>query len=227
MKYEELRDAALKLQESIIEEPDSYPNSKDKLFTDVREYWQYNACVDKLNGIQPYAAGYLDAAKLLSRIIIYSQRGMDTMLYPLAYLYRHYIEITLKDLIRRGVYITDSSIDKKLESTLVDHNLMKLWNAFLPLFDEILGDNDSQNEIKKGIESYINQIHAIDPTSMTFRYNTGKASVDHHLNGVERINILHFSDNMEKLTSILEGIDMEFDAITEYVNDMKMEFSEP
>lgn len=219
--YEELEKAARALCYSIIDSSFEHPNSKDKLFVDSREMWPLNACVDKFNGINAYAAGYLDAAKLLARIVIYSRSKMDTLVYPIIYLYRHYLEIKLKDLIRQGAAITDTIIDEKLKQALGEHNLMVLWNRFKPFFEEISGYNDSFNEVRKGMESYINQIHSIDPASFTFRYDRSKNSKAHNLENVERINLFHFCQNMEKLTDLIEGIDCEFDAASDYVNEMR------
>ena len=118
--FKELQFAAQILYESTIDESFEYPNSKDKLFADNKDFWQLNACIDKFNGIAAYASGYLEAAKLLARIVIYAQRHMDTLVYPIIYLYRHYLEIQLKDLIRTGANITNTAVDEKLGSGLID-----------------------------------------------------------------------------------------------------------
>lgn len=217
--FEELQIVAQALCYSIIDNSLEYPNSKDKLFTSSGDLWIYNACIDKFNGINAYAEGYLEAAKLLARIVIYSQSKMDTLVYPIIYLYRHYLEIKLKDLIRHGANITGTTIDEKLERELGEHNLMVLWNRFKPFFKEVSGYNDSFEDVKKGIESYINQIHAIDPKSFTFRYDRPKNSTVHNLEKFERINIFHFCQNMEKLTELIEGIDCEFHEALSYFNN--------
>jgi hypothetical protein len=219
--HEELEKAARALCFSIIDSSFEYPNSKDKLFVDSSYLWSLNACIDKFNGINAYATGYLDAAKLLARIVIYSRSKMDTLVYPIIYLYRHYLEIKLKDLIRQGANITDSLIDEKLEQALGEHNLMVLWNRFKPFFEAISGHNDSFNDVKKGMESYINQIHSIDPASFTFRYDRPKNSTVHNLDKIERINLFHFCQNMEKLTGLIEGIDCEFHAALDWINEMR------
>lgn len=140
-------------------------------------------------------------------------------------MYRHYLEIKLKHLIRYGAYITDTAIDKKLEDVLGNHDLLNLWNNFQPFFERISGHHSSFEDVKKEIESYINQIHVIDPASFTFRYDLSKSTKKHNLEKIERINILHFSLNMKQLTSLLEDIYGEFDDAFQYVNERRNEAS--
>ncbi len=222
---DKLSDAAKTLLRDLISSPSDYPNSKDKLFVDCQELWPLNACIHKFDGIDAYAIGYLNAAKLLARIVIYSQSRMDTLVYPIIYLYRHYLEIRLKDLIRQGANITGTPTDERLEEILNgSHHLMKLWNNFKPFFIKVSGGNGDFDNVKKGMESYINQIHAIDPASFTFRYDRAKHSTEHNLEKHERINLFHFCQNMEKLTRLIEGTNNEFSATLDCVNDMLEEY---
>lgn len=207
---EEIRDAANTIWDTIYDNEFAYPNSKDVLFSGNKDCWKLNACISSYDSAGAYALGYLNAAKLLARIVIFSERSMDTLVYPIVYLYRHYLEIQLKSLIRRGACVTGVAIDAKLEEVLVSHNLMKLWNKFQPFFQEISGHNKDFNSVKKGMESYINQIHVIDPVSFAFRYDRLRNSRDRNLEGTSHINILQFCENVEKLTNMLDAIGCEF-----------------
>jgi hypothetical protein len=132
--------------------------------------------------------------------------------------------MSLKNLIRSGATITGATIDQRLAEALSGHNLMNLWNRFKPFLEEISGHNEDFESVKKGMESYINQIHAIDPVSIAFRYDRSKTSMSHNLDGIEYINILQFCQNFEKLTDLIEGIGCEFGAALEYVNDMSSQY---
>lgn len=224
MDFKDLEIAAQKLYLSTLESDFEYPNSKDKLFVESRDDWRLNACITKFGADETYIAGYLDAAKLLARVVIFSQSHMDTLVYPIIYLYRHYLELRFKRLIRQGAIIKDFQIDAKLEEVLADHNLMALWNSFIPFFEEVSGDNEDFEKVKKGIESYINQIHQIDPGSLAFRYEKQKHGKKHTLEKIERINIGVFCQNMEKLTSLLEGVSCEFGMAKDYTDDMRSEY---
>jgi hypothetical protein len=222
---EKLEEAARLLYSSITSEASEYPNSKDKLFTSQKDSWHLNACISSYDKIGPYTAGYLDAAKLLARIVIFSGRGMDTLVYPIIYLYRHYLEIELKSLIKCGIDVTGTSTDDKVKEILGSHNLMKLWNGFKPFFEKISGHNQDFGDVRKGMEAYISQIHQIDPESFAFRYDRSRDLKTRNLEGVEQINILHFCQTMEKLTDLLVGISYEFDVALSHVNDKRQEYS--
>ena len=77
---------------------------------------------------------------------------MDTLVYPITFLCRHYLELKLKLLIRYGISITGTTINEKLEETLVNHNRMNLWNQFKPFFKEVSGHSDDFETVRKGME---------------------------------------------------------------------------
>ncbi len=222
MKEDDLSGAAKLLFNAIYSHGAlELPDSKDRLFGSESEFWQFNACISAHKTTHAYATGYLDAAKLLARLVIYSQKGVDTLVYPIVYLYRHYLEITLKDLIRKGCDITDSEISESLQKALDGHGLMRLWNGFAPFFAEVSGGNSSFPEVKRAMESYINQIHEIDPESVSFRYDSSKGTKDHKLENIQHINMLQLCNNMEKLTDLLEGVASEFSEALDYVNECR------
>jgi len=70
--FEELQQAAIALCRSIADTSFAYPEGKDKLFSANKDFWRFNACIDKFYSADIYAFGYLNAAKLLARIVIFS-----------------------------------------------------------------------------------------------------------------------------------------------------------
>jgi hypothetical protein len=53
-------------------------------------------------GWDAYASGYLAAANLLVETILEKEQRADTLIYPAALLYRHYLELRLKEIIVQG-----------------------------------------------------------------------------------------------------------------------------
>jgi aspartate carbamoyltransferase regulatory subunit len=98
---------------------------------------------------------------------------------------------------------------------------MALWNRFVPFFTEISGHNNDFEKVKKGMSSYINQIHKIDPSSVAFRYERSKNQQKCNLEEVKHINIFIFCQNMEKLTDLLDGISCEFEVALDYTYEMR------
>jgi len=74
------------------------------------------------------------------------------------------------------------------------------------------------------MESYINQIHQIDPISIAFRYQRSRNGQKCNLEEIKHINIGLFCQNMEKLTGLLEDISCEFGVALDYTNDVRTEY---
>lgn len=82
--------------------PVTPPTPGVKLFTDAVD-WQNNACTSGGWIIDPwdlYADGYREAADhLVERIVEGQSLTLDTIVYPIVFLYRQYLELRLKQLI--------------------------------------------------------------------------------------------------------------------------------
>jgi hypothetical protein len=217
---DDLKAVASRLYALLNEGNSDFPNSADQLFVAGKTSWHLNACIDQFGHTDAYADGYLHAAKLLARIVIYSERGMDTLVYPIVYLYRHFIEIKFKSLIRRGTRIVGKSENTQLDEVLKNHDLEKLWKNFKPIFAEISKDEEDFESTEQGIDSYIRQIHGIDPGSFAFRYETTKDGKKRNLDGVAHINVLEFCQVIEKLTGLMEYIDYQFSALEDHLSEM-------
>ena len=224
MDYEELREAAQKIYSTATSSSFEYPDSKDKLFDGNSPRSIYNVCITETRGANfAYSSGYLIGAKLLSRMAIFTRCNIDQLIYPIIFMYRHYLEIILKDLIRQGLNIKGETPDQILTDVLNGHNLMKLWNKFKPFFEEVSGRNESFSEVRKGVESYLNQINKVDPESMAFRYEKTKDRSRASLSGEINVNIVDFCNKMEKLTGLLEGVSCEFSEAESWASEMRSE----
>lgn len=94
------------------------PRKEDKLFEGSLPDWENNACIDMMHGgSYPYINGYLYAARLLVNEVTSTQRHQDTLVYPAIFLYRHYIELQLKDNLRRALYLTDTNFQPTYANT--------------------------------------------------------------------------------------------------------------
>lgn len=56
-----------------------------------------------------YALGYREAAELLGQRCLNSRAEADSLVYPLVFLWRHYVELRLKELLRGLNYIDQQS----------------------------------------------------------------------------------------------------------------------
>src|SRR5689334_21242971 len=71
---------------------------------------QLNACVSwvlGMNDFYPYAEGYKRAAAALFETAAARHESPDYILWPMAFMWRHYLELALKDTNLRGRALED------------------------------------------------------------------------------------------------------------------------
>ena len=75
---------------------------KIDIFTYRSEDWWNNACLNFMEGKNTwygYFRGYQRAAELLVQYVDCEKQYQDTLVFPIIFLYRHYLELILKDTI--------------------------------------------------------------------------------------------------------------------------------
>jgi hypothetical protein len=175
------------------------PSSEDKLFTSADDWT--NACLNFFHdGWTLYAIGYKDAADILvEHIEKHGQHGhpQDFLVYPIIFLYRQYLELSLKDLIRMAQkYLND------LTPFPHHHRINELWKLCDKLLEQI-SPGDSA-EYRKEIGRLMEEFAQVDPLSMSFRYPEDKDG-NPTLPGLDYINIRNVREVVRKIYIILEG----------------------
>jgi hypothetical protein len=187
-----------------------WPKAGDKLFQSGDDWW-HNACVNY--GCHPwelYATGYKDAADVLAERVFETRRHADFLIYPIAFLYRHYLELRLKEIIVAGQALLDHPSD--FEHV---HQLEVLWDSCRKILEEVWPGSPAGD--LNAVEDCIRQFSKVDPRSMGFRYpatKDGKAT----LPNLQRINIRNLHEVMARLSSLLEGASM---GISVYLDDKR------
>jgi len=77
------------------------PRKGEKLFRGDLRDWINNAC---LRQGDDYACreGYRRGAQILVQAVGEKERDQDFLVYPIFFLYRHYVELVLKEIIKAG-----------------------------------------------------------------------------------------------------------------------------
>jgi hypothetical protein len=192
----------------------SPPRKSDVLFGSGAD-WQANACVSGIDDSMAYQDGYRRAALHLAEHVCDAARGQDFLVYPIVYLYRHHIELTLKSIINAASFVVNYTLTEKDFDTLGRHDLSKLWVLARPLLNpscSLGGSPDLPLDDLEGIDSYIFQLHRHDPDGQRFRYSTtrprGRKAKLPSLPDLKHINIREFAIAMERLADYLDGLDM-------------------
>jgi len=171
----------------------NWPDRKKSLFSVRKDWWNVARLEigNKAEGLSIYSQGYKDAA---DRLVEYAQTdstSINLIVFPILFLYRHYIELALKEII-----LTATQYLKKEHSTINSHNLSQLWKETKKLISE--ADLNIPKDDIVAVENQISQFHELDKSSMTFRYPVDKQG-----------NIFkNLSDyiNIENVREILDGL---------------------
>ena len=172
-----------------------------------------------------YTEGYRRGARLLVEHVVESQRDQDYLVYPIVFLYRHHIELALKNLILRAPYLMGRSLTSTEEKHRSrSHSLEVLWKDLKPMLTTICkaaGWNKPDAADVEGIDSYIRQLTLLDANSYSFRYvhsTDGKPLLPP---GLKYIDLGHFSEMLERLADYFDALDTSLTVLGE--DKMEME----
>jgi hypothetical protein len=129
---------------------------------------------------------------------------------PIVYLYRHHIELLLKDILRNSFFLVSCPLSSKEEKALGNHALSPLWTpitSHLPSICEMAGENAIPVEDISGVGSYFKQMDRLDYSGQSFRYARDKGHKRSLPQSLTHINIGVFAVRMEQLCAYLEGLD--------------------
>ena len=132
---------------------------------------------------------------------------LDGHIYPMVFLYRHFIELYLK-----GLYIKYSGADEEgIKDYLnkVGHDLNYSWSLVKPLLSCGKKHVGSKQNIG-AIEHYIKEMNKFDSTSMAMRYPVTKDLDKQHQSPVH-LDFINLHDRMSELFNALHQLDYDID----------------
>ncbi|MGO9085330.1 MAG: hypothetical protein ACLQBK_08900 [Candidatus Sulfotelmatobacter sp.] len=203
------------------------PRKGESLFRGDLRDWMNNAC---LRQGDDYACreGYRRGAQILVEAVGEKERDQDFLVYPIFFLYRHYIELVLKEIIRRAPYLIGCGLTAAEKKHLEDHQLDLLWKDFKPLsaaITKVAGWSDMPREDVEGIDDFIRQISEVDPRSYSLRYAHSKKGDPSLPKNLTHINLRHFGELMDRLADYLWGIDVGMSALEDMKHDYESEMA--
>ena len=193
------------------------PESGDKLFAEGEDWWM-NACLNWYHDpSELYIGGYKEAADALIKCVANREGSADSLIFPIVFLYRQYIELRLKSLLEDGRRLLDREHESKNE-----HRLSALWPEVLSMLMEIWPDGN--NKDLRIIDGLIKKFEQVDPRSTAFRYpknHSGSKSVNLES---PRVNLRNLSEVIGAMAIILDGAASGISEYQSYKDDMKHEF---
>jgi hypothetical protein len=175
-----------------------FPTPNDRLFrSDCDRH--LNACVNwQDDAISAYADGQKYAADIICSKVIEDRNSLDTLIYPICSLYRQYIELRLKEIIRDGyiVFKINRGVPKH-------HKLFELWKEVKGIASRLWPDESGN--VLENLEHLIEEFDTVDFDSQDFRYPTKKDG-SRTLTGITHINVRNLRDVMGRIANLLDGI---------------------
>ncbi len=195
-------------KESISQILECWPRKGDELFKSDDDWW-HNACLNRLpdpSGL--YVLGYKRAGDVLVEYIKDTRFEQDILVYPTVFLYRQYIELRLKEIIKYGnqLFDTPGEIPKH-------HKIDELWKQSRKILERVWPESTAED--RNAVEECIHQFSKIDPTSTAFRYPTDKDG-NRSLPGSRNINLRNLAEVMERIAMLLDGASM---GISHYLDE--------
>ncbi|WP_404415091.1 hypothetical protein [Marinospirillum sp.] len=184
------------------------PHVEDKLFTEADDWWM-NACLDWYHDASElYIVGYKEAADSLVESVNNRNGTADSLVFPIVFLYRQYLELRLKSLLEDGRRLLD-----KPHEVGAEHRLSKLWQPTREILLEVWPEGNREH--LKIVGKLIAEFEKADPRSTSFRYPkdlSGKKSVKLE---IPRLNLRNLSEVIGAMAIILEGASA---GISEYLS---------
>jgi hypothetical protein len=182
---------------------DGWPTKGDKPFISAKDGVRFS--ISSIDCLFPaHAKAYKRAADILLDKCIADgdEPRNDILIFPVLFLYRHYIELNLKMIIDVGIK-WDFFRKEDVEKDRTGHNLAKLWNhAQKLLIDRWPG---ADQKPLKATETVINEIHQADPNSQVFRYDTNTDGQQHRCKKLpDNISISKLKNTMDGVFNFLE-----------------------
>ncbi len=199
------------------------PRADDVLFGPNAKDWHLNACIVHWGEVDhAYKAGFRKAALQLAEKMCERPIDQDLIVYPIVYLYRHHVELMLKDIFRLAADLLDQPISNGQEKHLGRHDLAKLWSMIRPMLDPVskmVGEDPLPVADLDGIDAYMRQLNVHDPGGASFRYARNHDATRTLGSDLVHINIRSFAIQMEKLADYLNGLENWFAMLVDQRNE--------
>jgi hypothetical protein len=153
--------------------------------------------------------GFRRAAELLADHVLAHRGDLDSVFFPLASCWRHYVELRLKTLLVDLRRLLDLPVKQEHH-----HDIQQLWAEVRPLL--VRADPGEERRHRSIVGRCLRQLAEIDPDDQSFRYGQRKDRTT-TLEGIERIDVRRFHDALLATANYLDAAAEH----TIYVQDIK------
>ena len=182
----------------------SWPKEYKKLFVQEGDYYEFShfGWGSEQTQFYGYIKGYKDAADLLIKNAINSKdvSVLDTSVFPVLFLYRQFIELSLKQAIIVFSEGDRNSVAKKIIK--ISHDLSDAWIEYESIMTKSM--NATERETLLVVGKYISDFHEIDKGSFNFRYPITK-KLELVFGSDKRINLRLLKGIIDEISNYFNG----------------------
>jgi hypothetical protein len=186
--------------------------SADHGLTKRDRNWTLNSCTGWSKD-QPTSRiiGYREAADLIFRRLVEDRGGCDTLVYPLVFLWRHAIELQLKNIVDRGQILLDE------EATYPKHHgLREVWKMAVKVIEELHEEDNGEID---NVTRVIEELCALDPDSAGFRYHQTKKGQPTLATVPEHLHLGSINDALAGVSSYLDCVETVLEQAIDYIGE--------
>lgn len=190
-----------------------FPQKGDVLFKSDND-WHNNACISSYEWSEHgYVQGYKDIADLACENLLNGNGTLDTLVLPICYSYRHYIELSLK-----GIIYSIYQIEGTEMGVPSHHKIDALWKIVYPAVKRIR--EDAPKEELKTLGRLIKEFSNLDPNAEEFRYSTTKDKSKKTKWSLEKISLINIRNLYEVMSRVGHLLSSTESAVEEVRDDL-------
>ena len=155
---------------------------------------RWNACLDNHLDFSQLARYHLESANELIERSVEDSSKLDVYIYSAVFLYRHSVELLLKELIWMSNYLLGRS--KTFDQ---NHRLIELWRTLKSNTISLLKSNFPMNKKQvQYVETILDEFAKHDPGSYSFRYPFDKKMKRPH-SDIHHVNVKNLYEQLNQL----------------------------
>lgn len=169
------------------------------------------------------ADGFKEAAQALVEAVQRNDGYADTLVFPIVFCYRHYLELTLKTIVRYAQACGHVSAPAAaVTDALNGHFLHTLWALVLEALQHCPVIPTDQRIVRASLR--IDEWNQHDPASFAYRYSRSKKGTKRVLPaGGPQLDLVQFREGMDDLADTLNGLTAMYDQYLEWLAEQQAE----
>jgi hypothetical protein len=173
--------------------------------------------------LSEYAYMYRESAERLVDLACDAPGLLNVHAMPAVFLFRHYVELSLKDMISVA-----RLLDNQPRGFPDIHSLARLWSELYTLLLRI-GDEDNRDDstLLDVVDEMITELDKADPGSMAFRYPRGRQQAGHPPlleDEYEYFDMRALRDQAKRLAHFIDGSSTQLDEWARIKSDLDRDY---